>query len=198
MKKSILFLTVAAICLAGCGKQAEPETTAVTAAEPAPEAQAVADAQPEPMPEPTPEPVLEPTPAAGLYGMAKALKGDMDSAAPSAPAGSTSALASQLDWNNLSWDDVPEVPYVDKAKLVEWATSQADGWKSKLTSAVKDQGLGMLGSLGDSGWQGSLKQVMDSVNGLKDANPETWEMAKGALISAWDRFEVVAGKVLEK
>jgi hypothetical protein len=109
-----------------------------------------------------------------------------------------SGLDSSLDWKNLSWDDVPEVPYVDKAKLAGWATSQAEEWKAKLASAVKDQGLGMLGNLGDSGWQGALKQVMDAINGVKEANPETWELAKGALVSAWDQFETVAGKVLEK
>jgi hypothetical protein len=112
--------------------------------------------------------------------------------------GTAGSLASGLDLSNLSWDKVSEVPYSDKAALVAWATQQASTWKSKLTDAAMQQGTSMLNNLGDTGWQGALKKVMDALDGVREASPETWEMARGALVSAWDNFETQASAFLEK
>lgn len=106
------------------------------------------------------------------------------------------ALASSLDFSDMSWAKVPKVSYADRLKLAAWATEQAQDWKGKLTEAAMDKGTSMLQNLGDSGWQGALKQVMDAIQGVKEANPETWELARGALVSAWDKFQTEATKVL--
>jgi myosin heavy subunit len=107
-------------------------------------------------------------------------------------------LASGLDLSNLSWDKVSEIPYNDKTALLAWATQQATTWKGKLTDAAMDQGTSMLNNLGDSGWQGALKKVMDALDGVREASPETWQMARGALVSAWQTFETQATAFLGK
>lgn len=112
--------------------------------------------------------------------------------------GAAGGMASQLDLANLSWEKVSEVPYDDKAALLAWATQQASTWRSKLTDAAMDQGTSMLNNLGDSGWQGALKKVMDALDGVREASPETWQMARGALVSAWENFETQANAFLSK
>lgn len=112
--------------------------------------------------------------------------------------GAAGIMASQLDLSNLSWDTVSEIPYNDKTQLLAWATQQASTWKSKLTDAAMDQGTSMLNNLGDSGWQGALKKVMDALDGVREASPETWQTARGALVSAWENFETQATAFLSK
>lgn len=107
-------------------------------------------------------------------------------------------MVSQLDLSNLTWEKVSEVPYDDKAQLLAWATQQANTWKSKLTDAAMDEGTNLLNNLGDTGWQGALSKVMDALNGVREASPETWQMARGALVSAWDNFETQATAFLAK
>jgi outer membrane lipopolysaccharide assembly protein LptE/RlpB len=112
--------------------------------------------------------------------------------------GAAGGMVSGLDLSNLSWETVSEVPYNDKAALLAWATQQASTWRSKLTDAAMDQGTSLLNNLGDSGWQGSLKKVMDALDGVREASPETWQMARGALVSAWENFETQATAYLSK
>ena len=104
--------------------------------------------------------------------------------------------AASIDWTDMSWDKVSEIPFNDKAKLVAWAGTQVDSWKDKLGQAALNKGKKSLASLGDSGWQGSLKSVVSALDGVRKSNPETWEKATGALVSAWDSFESEAAEYL--
>ena len=97
--------------------------------------------------------------------------------------------ASDFDWTQLSWDQVSEIPYEDKTQLVAWATSQIDTWKDKLSKVAVDKGMSGLSSLGDSGWQGALKDVVSALDSVRESNPETWDAAKGALMESWSAFE---------
>lgn len=110
--------------------------------------------------------------------------------------GAAAAMAGSVDWANLSWDKVSQIPYDDKAALLAWATPQIDALKDKLTKAALDKGTMGLANLGDSGWQGAIKGVVQAVDGVRESNPETWEMARGALVSAWDILQTEADKFL--
>lgn len=102
---------------------------------------------------------------------------------------SAMAAAADIDWSKLSWDKVSGIPYDDKTQLVAWASSQVDSWKGKLTNAAKQKGLSGLANLGDSGWEGALKSVVSALDSVRKSNPDTWDAAKGALVSAWGSFE---------
>jgi len=97
--------------------------------------------------------------------------------------------ANEIDWSSLSWDKVSEIPYEDKTQLLAWASSQVDTWKDKLSKVAVDKGMGGLASLGDSGWQGALKDVVSALDSVRESNPETWDAAKGALVKSWGVFE---------
>jgi hypothetical protein len=90
--------------------------------------------------------------------------------------------------SSLSWDQVPDLPYADKDKLVEWANDQIADWKTRLTDSAMQQGTAMLANLGDSGWQGALKKVVEAIKGVRESSPETWEMARDTLITNWEQF----------
>jgi hypothetical protein len=107
------------------------------------------------------------------------------------------AVASTVDWSNLTWNDVSSVPYDDKDKLLQWASPQVDALKEQLSGAVKDKGMAGLASLGDSGWQGAIKKTVDALETVRTSSPETWELARGALISAWQTLQTEAAKYLE-
>jgi len=111
---------------------------------------------------------------------------------------SASAMAGKVDWSKLSWDDLADIPYADKTELVGWAAAQAKKWQGPLTEATKKQGLNALSSLGSTGWQGYLKQVLDAIDSVKESNPETYEASKSALMGAWQTFETEATKYLKK
>jgi hypothetical protein len=124
-------------------------------------------------------------------------------AAPSADTGmmdqakdAAMAMASTIDWSNLSWSDISAVPYDDKDKLLAWATPQIDAMKDKLTKAVMDKGVTGLASLGDTGWQGAIKTAVEALETTRTASPETWELARGALMSAWETLQTEAGKYI--
>ncbi len=106
--------------------------------------------------------------------------------------------ASDIDWSKVSWDKVSEIPYEDKAQLLAWATSQVDTWKDKLSKVAMDKGIGGLSSLGDSGWQGALKDVASALDSVRKSNPETWDAAKGALVKSWSTFQDKAMDYLSK
>lgn len=106
------------------------------------------------------------------------------------------AKVAEIDFTKLTWDDVTSVPFDEKMQLASWATSQADAWKGQLMDAAKSQGMGMLSNLGDSGWQGALKKVVDAIEAVRKSSPETYELARGALISAWGTFEKQANAIL--
>jgi len=110
--------------------------------------------------------------------------------------GAAMAAAASIDWSDISWDKISEIPYDDKAQLLAWAGSQVDTWKGKLGQMALQQGTQGLSKLGDAGWQGALKNVVSALDQVRKSNPETWEMARGALVSAWDKFEVEAGKYM--
>ena len=210
MKKLILIIAIAAWTLAGCSKPEESESTASEST--APESTESESMVPDPT-LPPPAPMVDPltsaipppipqTPLQGTEGEdsteaenavkeAESAAKEAESAAKEAES-AASSLAGDIDWQNLSWDQVPNVPYEDKAQLAAWASTQVDEWKGKLTDAAKTKGMSMLSNLGDSGWQGALKDVMDAVQGVRESNPETWEMARGALVSSWENFKSVA------
>jgi hypothetical protein len=98
--------------------------------------------------------------------------------------------------SSLSWDQVPDLPYADKEKLVAWANDQIADWKARLTDSAMQQGTAMLSNLGDSGWQGALKQVVEAVKGVRESSPETWEMARDTLITNWEQFKKQATEAI--
>ena len=110
--------------------------------------------------------------------------------------GAAVAAASTVDWTNLSWAKVAEIPYGDKDKLLAWVAPQVDSLKDKLTKAAMEKGTAGLTSLGDSGWQGAIKSTISAMDSAKNASPETWEMARGALVNAWEILQSEATKYL--
>lgn len=118
-----------------------------------------------------------------------------ESAIESVKATALSAVAS-VDWANLSWSDVSKVPYNDKDKLVAWAAPQIDVLKDKLAKAAIEKGKLSLSSLGDTGWQGAIKNTASALESVRTSSPETWAMATGALTTAWEALQAEAGKYL--
>lgn len=160
------------VLLSGCTKEEEP-VSAVEASEPV----GIADVQPDPV-----------APTAPVVAAEETISEQVTE--------SVKTMASSLDWSAFSWEKVADVPYSDKEQLLGWANTQVDGWKDKLAKAAMSKGTGLLAGLGDSGWQGSLKQVVSTLEQVRESSPETWELARGALISAWDTFEKEATKYL--
>lgn len=194
MKKLIVFMAVAAWALSGCSRQEESDSTT---AEPAPQPPMPEMAPPAaPMPPPIPLETVETEDSEESEETDGSADSPGDSMA-SKGMSTASSLAGDIDWQNLSWDDVPNVPYEDKAQLAAWASSQVEEWKGKLTDAAKTQGISMLSNLGDSGWQGAMKDVVEAVQGVRESNPETWELARGALVSSWENFQSVAAEYIE-
>ena len=112
--------------------------------------------------------------------------------------GALSELATAVDWSNMSWDKISEVPYDNKQELLAWATPQINALKEQLTEVALTKGTTMMNNLGDSGWQGALKDAVTALEGVKNANPETWELARGALVSSWLALKAKAGDVLSE
>jgi hypothetical protein len=104
--------------------------------------------------------------------------------------------AASVDWANLSWADVASIPYNDKEKLLAWAGPQITSMKDKLTKAAMDKGTTSLMSLGDTGWQGAIKSAMSGLESVRTSSPETWEMARGALVNGWEVLQAEAGKYI--
>jgi hypothetical protein len=105
-------------------------------------------------------------------------------------------IAGSVDWANMSWADISQIPYEDKAKLIEWATPQVKGLMDKLSKAAMSKGVTGLSSLGDTGWQGAIKSAASALEAVKDSSPETWEMARGALMSSWEMLQKEAEKFI--
>ena len=105
---------------------------------------------------------------------------------------------SSVDWANLSWNDVSKIPYNDKDKLLAWAAPQIDTLKDQLTKAAIEKGKMSLTSLGDTGWQGAIKSTVSALDSVRNSSPETWEMATGALVTAWDALKHEASKYISE
>ncbi len=105
---------------------------------------------------------------------------------------------SSVDWANLSWNDVSKVPYNDKDKLLAWAAPQIDTLKEQLTKAAISKGKLSLAGLGDSGWQGAIKSTASALESVRNSSPETWEMARGGLMTAWDALKHEASKYISE
>ena len=198
MKKLTIYLSILSFALTACSRQEDApsaETAKLVEAAPA-----------ETTPTPAETAAAETSTRTSLVADATAMKKSVEREAPKATSdgdsllskalGGAGSLASQLDWQNMSWDKVSEIPYSDKTQLAVWASQQAETWKGKLMDAAKDKGVGMISNLGDSGWQGALKNVVDAIQGVKESSPETWELARGALVSSWDKFQTEAQKVI--
>ena len=179
---SIIAFLATFIVLAGCGKKEEPTTSVTEAA--APEAPVVEKAVP-----------AEEAPAVEQAALTETVTAQVEEVVDSVKT-SAMAMASSVDWGNLSWNDVAEVPYDDKEKLVQWAAPQINSLKDQLSKAVMDKGMAGLASLGDSGWQGAIKTAVDALETVRTSSPETWELARGALISAWGTLQAEATKYL--
>lgn len=207
MKKLIVFMAVSALALSGCSKQEESDTTTVDPMPPPP----MAPMAPAVTPPPSARQAMESTETDKSEEVATTAAAEAESAAAGMQAmaeqeattasddtmlskgmSTASSLAGDIDWKNLSWDQVPNVPYEDKAQLAAWASTQVEEWKGKLGDAAKTKGLSMLSNLGDSGWQGAMKDVVAAIEGVRESNPETWDLARGALVSSWENFKSVA------
>ncbi|MEX0324508.1 MAG: hypothetical protein AB3N33_00310 [Puniceicoccaceae bacterium] len=224
MKNLALALLIAAAVLSGCGKKEEtPSTVAATPPE-APVVETAAEAPVAEEAEPAAESAssLVSSLTAQVEETVKAAMPEAEEAAevsaPEAEAAVASvvpeaeetitsampeikeaamAVASSVDWTNLSWNDVSSIPYDDKEKLLAWAAPQIDALKDQLSKAVMDKGITGLASLGDSGWQGAVKTAVEALDTVRTSSPDTWELARGALISAWQTLETEARKYLE-
>ncbi|NDV60925.1 hypothetical protein G0Q06_00500 [Puniceicoccales bacterium CK1056] len=174
MKKPFLYLIAFSIAFTGCGKKEDPAMEAAASEAPAEE---------------TVEKAMTETANSLMASGTEAVEKAVEVAA---------AKVAEVDFTNLSWDDVSTVSFEDKMKLASWATGQADSWKGKLTEAAAGQGLNMLSKMGDSGWQGALAKVVESINAVRESSPETYELARGALVSAWMTFEEQASSFLGK
>jgi hypothetical protein len=181
MKKLSLYAIVLCIALTGCGKKEEPAAAAATA--PTMKSEKTVEKS---MPTAKSTDSLV---ASSTATVTKAVTDATNAAVAQVPA---------IDFSKLTWDQVSNVPYAEKLQLASWAAGQADTWKGKLTEAAASQGLNMLSKMGDTGWQSSLKKVMDSVNAVRQSNPETYEMARSALVSTWGMFEKQASAFLAK
>lgn len=183
MKKLFITISLLSIALAGCSNEEEPSAASVAAKESVATSETSAEKAMD-------ESMVEAKTGTSLVDKgAETVKQAVETA---------KAKVAEIDFSNLSWDKVAEVPYDNKLQLASWATGQADGLKDQLMEAAKGQGLSMLSNLGDSGWQGALKKVVDSIDAVRESSPETYELARGALISAWGNFEKQASSLLKK
>lgn len=192
MKNTTIALILAAALLAGCGKNEESSTAAAPAQ--APTAPAADPAVVAPAAEPAAAPAHS---TSSLASSLTAKAEETIKAAMPEVKEAAAAVASSVDWANLSWNDISSVPYSSKDELVAWAAPQIDALKDKLGQAVKDKGMAGLASLGETGWQGALKKSVDALNTVRTASPETWQMATGALAGAWQTLQAEAMKYLE-
>lgn len=203
MKKVSFCLSILFVLLTGCGKN-EPAATESSVTAPAPVEPVVVPTETPPTEVPAvttsqslvasgQQAVQNAVADAKVPAMTEASKESLRTQA----IGAAGSVASAVDFSNMSWDQVPKVPYADKLQLAAWAAGQADDWKGKLKDAAASQGMNMLSALGDSGWQGSLKQVMDAINAVRESSPQTYELARGALVSAWGMFEKQASQFIE-
>ncbi len=163
--------------LAGCSKKEEPESTLAEAVAEQPAAQEIQPAE-----------EIEKAEEA-LPGLKNELTGGMEQAV-----GTAMKMASTMDWGSMSWDKVADIKFEDKAKLLAWAAPQLDTVKDQLTKSAMTQGLSSLGGLSDSGWQGTLKSAVEALEAVRNASPETWEMAKGSLMMAWQALQDAVNK----
>ena len=168
MKSLPIALLVTAAILSGCGKKEEPSSVAAANESATTESASIV----------------------------KKVQETVKAAAPEVKQAAM-AVASTIDWANLTWNDVSSVPYDDKEKLVQWASPQINTLKDQLAKAVKDKGMAGLASLGDAGWQGAVKTAVEALDTVRTSSPETWELARGALISAWETLQTEAAKYLE-
>lgn len=215
MKLLNTILIASLIVFAGCGKQEEPEAEMAKAAE---TVETTAVETTESMAAEAPEsPEMADSLLADAESKAREVADDMATMVETGLKGletetetgatgeevagkmeSLGGLASGLDISNMSWDKVMDVPYGNKEALIGWAGTQLNDWKSKLSDKAMGSAGDLLAGLSDSGWQGAVRKVTDAIQGVKESNPETWEMAKGALVSAWDQFQAEAQKFLGK
>lgn len=223
MKTRITFILVSglSLLLAGCsgGDEADEQAAEAQAAEngstPVP-AEAVEEAEEQP-PESTGMPVTSMMGSHG-EGMASTLDAveEEAEAAGEAVAGEAEgemkdALSTQIaslkqsidgtggmDFSGMSWDQIPDIPYADKEKLVAWATEQVETWKDKLSDSAMSKGTDMLSRMGmETDLEASLKKVVSAIEQVQEASPETWETARAALLSQWEAFKSQAGGLLQ-
>ena len=217
--KYLSVVTIAALALTiGCGKKEESQTT--VAQKEAPIAKQETQVEKETPPAPSPDlstqldaavktveqEVAKVTKNTDLPILGNALtvtepeksveqqtSGLMDDAKTAAM-----AAVSSVDWANLSWNDVSSIPYNDKDKLLAWAAPQIDTLKEQLTKAALEKGKMNLASLGGTGWEGGIKSTVSALESVRTSSPETWEMATGALVTAWDALKSEAAKYLSE
>jgi hypothetical protein len=195
MKHSWISLIAIAAVVAGCGKKEEP---VVTSTAPQADEPVVAEA-----------PASENLVAAKVEEVVEEVKKAIPEAdkAESEPAALASSLmdqakkaattaAASVDWANLSWNDLSSVPYNDKEKLLAWAAPQIDTLKDKLAKAALEKGKLSLSGLGDTGWQGVVKDAVGALESVRNSSPETWELATGALMTAWEALQAEATKYI--
>ena len=198
MKHNWISLIAVAAIIAGCGKKEEPVTTTA-----APEVEEAVIAEAAPAEAPAAENLLATQAEDVVEQIKKAIPetekaeaestGMVSSLMDQAKAATVSAAAS-VDWANLSWSDISSVPYSDKEKLVAWASPQIDALKDKLAKAAIEKGKLSLTSLGDTGWQGTVKNAVAALDSVRNSSPETWKMATGALMTAWDALQAEVTK----
>jgi hypothetical protein len=99
--------------------------------------------------------------------------------------------------SSLSWDKVSELPFSDREALAGFAEEKVSEWKGRLQEAAMSKGTQLLGSLGDTGWEKALRDVVSGIQRVKEANPETWESARSALVQSWAAFEAQALAFIE-
>lgn len=185
MKNLPIVLIAALTLLAGCGKK-EVDVTTTDAPAPA------AVQEPQPQQEPANR---DAGIAANAASLESSLAENVDSVVREVKK-ATMATASSVDWANLSWNDVSKVPFDDKDKLLDWVAPQIDTMKKQLASAAMKNGQLNLSALGDSGWQGAIKQVVSALDSVRTSSPQTYELARGALIMAWDALKTEASKYI--
>lgn len=201
MKIPTIVFLVTAIVLAGCGKQEQPDTSVadkspeVNVPEVVEPAETTASDIKEELVTQVESAVESVKESAVEAATATAVEAVKESAVESVKASALSAVAS-VDWANLSWSDISKVPYNDKDKLVAWAAPQIDVLKDKLAKAAIEKGKLSLSSLGDTGWQGAIKNTASALESVRTSSPETWAMATGALTTAWEALQAEAGKYL--
>jgi len=192
MKYMSLFALIAAVALVGCGKKESTDAaTPSAAAETAAAVEQAAPAAEAPAEKSTMDSLAE----AGSTAAAKVAESTR---------AATSSLMQGFDASKLSWDSLGSVPYENKDELVKWIGGQVDTWKDKLAKAATDGSLAdgaknLLGSLGGgegAEWQKALEGVTTKLTALKESNPETYAMARDALVGAWKTFEIQAKKFL--
>ena len=187
---------MSAILLAGCGKKEQPQSVADTTPEESlPEVVETPETTVQSLQEEVVTQVETAVETAVETVKATAVETVKASAVETVKASALSAVDS-VDWSNLSWSDISSVPYNDKEKLVAWAAPQIDVLKDKLAKAAIEKGKLSLSALGDTGWQGAIKNTVSALEKVRTSSPETWAMATGALSTAWEALQAEAGKYL--